>query len=318
MTRIDNLDLNLFDFDYDLTMMIFFLDADEKVYARYGGRDSKDADNRQSLAGLNYTMKSVLEMHGRAQKEYAPKAQEKPKYVQDIAGGRRFGGCMHCHQVREVMNLSLQRAGQWTREMYWRYPLPENVGITLEVDRGNVVRRVADKSPAAEVGLKPGDIVRRLGGVPIHSFGDAQFALDRAPLTGWLDITWQRGSETLQGKLSLTEGWRKGDFSWRASMRHKVASARLYGTDLTAEEKTILGLSPTQLAFRQTEPVSQQARIAGIRSGDIIIAIDGQSPDLTVADFLGYVQSNYLIGDRVTITVLREGKRQNLTMTLTR
>ena len=39
LTRIDNQDLNLFEFDYDLTFMVFFLNAEGKVYARYGGRD---------------------------------------------------------------------------------------------------------------------------------------------------------------------------------------------------------------------------------------------------------------------------------------
>jgi DNA-binding response OmpR family regulator len=37
LTRIDNLDLRLFELDYDLTMMIFFLNSEEKVYARYCG-----------------------------------------------------------------------------------------------------------------------------------------------------------------------------------------------------------------------------------------------------------------------------------------
>ena len=65
LTRVDNLDLNLFEFDYDLTMMVFFLNAEEKVYARYGGRDARNADSRQSLAGLHATMQSVLAMHAR-------------------------------------------------------------------------------------------------------------------------------------------------------------------------------------------------------------------------------------------------------------
>jgi len=73
------------------------------------------------------------------------------------------------------------------------YPLPENLGVTLEIDRGNVVKSVVDTTPAAAIGLKAGDLIRRLNGVPIHSFGDAQFALDRAPRTGSIEIAWQRG-----------------------------------------------------------------------------------------------------------------------------
>ena len=75
LPRVDDLDLNVFEFDYDVTFMVFFLDADDRVYARYGGRDSQDADNRQTLEGLRYTMESVAKMHARENKEYAPKAE---------------------------------------------------------------------------------------------------------------------------------------------------------------------------------------------------------------------------------------------------
>src|SRR4051794_12062024 len=136
LTRIDPLDLNLFDFDYDLTFMVFFLNADGKVYARYGGRDAKDPDNRQSLEGLRYSMASVLDEHGRADKAFAPRRAEATKFVSDIRGARGRG-CMHCHQVREALNRELKRTGQWQREHAYRYPLPDNLGLVLEVDRGN-------------------------------------------------------------------------------------------------------------------------------------------------------------------------------------
>src|SRR6516162_3936537 len=74
LPRIDDADLNLFEFDLDLTFMVFFLDAKENVYARFGGRDGKDADNRQSLEGLAYTMNSVLKMHAQKEKSFAPKS----------------------------------------------------------------------------------------------------------------------------------------------------------------------------------------------------------------------------------------------------
>ncbi len=40
LAQFEDLDLNLFEFDLDLTMMIFFLNADERIYGRYGGRDA--------------------------------------------------------------------------------------------------------------------------------------------------------------------------------------------------------------------------------------------------------------------------------------
>jgi predicted metalloprotease with PDZ domain len=316
LTRIDNADLNLFEYDYDLTMMIFFLDAEEKVYARYGGRDAESPDSRQSLAGLHYTMESVLRMHEREEKAFAPKSQEGPKFIRDIGGARR--GCMHCHQVKEALNADLHRTGKWTRDAAWRYPLPENLGFELEVDRGNVVKAVKDRSPASAAGLKAGDVVQRLNGVPVHSFGDAQYALDRAPKTGAVEIAWQRDDTTLKDKLELPDGWRQSDISWRPSMQRLVPSVRLAGKDLTPDERKALGLSANQLAFRQRDTVSEQAKAAGVRAGDVILGVDDKTLEGDSIDFSVWVQRHYLVGDRVMVNLLRGGKRMDLPMTLLR
>jgi hypothetical protein len=318
LPRIDNLDLALFEFDYDLTFMVFFLNADGKVYARYGGRDGEDPDHRQSLAGLRYTMESVLAMHGRADKEFAPRTHEAPKYIQDVPGGRRTRGCFHCHQVKEVLNSDLVSRGEWNREKAWRYPLPENVGIQLEVDRSNVVKEMRAKSPAAEAGLIAGDVVRRLNGVPVHSFADVQFALDIAPSKGTIEVAWQRGDKELTAKVSLPEGWRRSDLLWRPSMHRMVPSARMYGLDLTAEEKKALGLAPQRLAFRQKNVPPPQVKAAGVLIGDIIIGVDGKELEMPMTDFLRYVSRSYLVGDTVTINAIRDGKPVNLSMTLQR
>jgi S1-C subfamily serine protease len=225
---------------------------------------------------------------------------------------------MHCHQVKEKLNAELQRARKWTRDLVWRFPLPENLGFSLEVDRGNVIQAISDKSPAAAAGLKRGDVVQRLGGVPIHSFADAQFALDRAPQTGSIEVVRQRGNNIQTHKLALPDRWRRTDLSWRPSMRDFVPSPRLYGSDLVPNEKTALGLSPKQLAFRQKHPLSEQAAAAGIRQGDIILGIDDQFLETDIAGFYNYVRSNYVVGDRVTINLLRAGKPHKVSMTLPR
>ena len=296
-------------------MMVFFLDADARVYARYGGRDAVNADNRQSLAGLRATMQSVLAMHQRAEKEFAPKSGDSPKYIREMANVRAKG-CLHCHQVKEALHTTLQKAGKFTNDAVWRYPLPDNLGLVFDVDAAKVLKNVKDDSPAAKAGIKPGDRVQKLNGVPIHSFGDAQYALDRAPKTGTIDVTWQRGEQGQSGKLELYENWRKGDVSWRASLRFLIPSTRLYGTDLTAEEKKAIGLAPARLAFRQKESMPYQAKAAGILGGDVILGVDGKALEMNVDGFLRHVESNYLIGDSVTVNLIRDGKRQDVVMKL--
>jgi serine protease Do len=317
LTRIENVDLNLFEFDYDITFMVFFLNAEKKVYGRYGGRDAEGADARQSLKGLNYTMQSVLRMHEREDKVFAPKSGEKPKFIKDIPGPRGFGrDCMHCHQVREALNAELHKAGKLNRDAVYRYPPPDNVGMELDVDRGGTVKVVKEKSAASAAGLKAGDVLQKLNGVPIHSFGDAQYALDLAPREGAIEVVWQRDDKVHQEKLALAEGWRKTDLFWRASMRDLLPSARLSGFELSTEEKKALGLSAKQMAFRQRESVSKQAKEAGIRGGDIILGVDDKPFEGGLDKFKEYVQNNYLVGDRVTVNLVREGKREKVVMML--
>jgi hypothetical protein len=315
LTRIDDLDLRLFDFDYDLTLTFFFLDADGRVYARYGGRDAENPDRRQSLAGLRYTMESVLAEHRSDRPRFALRSEEGPRTIRDVQGGRR-NGCFHCHQVKEILNENLRKKGEWTRDLIWRYPLPENVGVTLDVDRGNVVRSVEAQSPAAAAGVLPGDRLRRAGQTPIHSIADLMFALDRAPRQGKVELAWQRGTAERSATLVLAEGWRRTDLTWRPSVQHLVPSVRLYGKDLTAEERQPLGLSPRQLAFKQNDFVPTPVQKAGIRGGDIILGIDGKALEMDVVDFIHYVQRHYLVGDRVVIDVIRNRERMHFTMEL--
>jgi S1-C subfamily serine protease len=225
---------------------------------------------------------------------------------------------MHCHQVKEAIDSNLMRTGKWSRDQFWRYPLPENLGITLEVDRGNVVSKIAEKSPAATTGLKPGDMVTRLNGVPVHSFGDAQQALDRAPLSGTIPLAYQRGDRKIDGKLELPQGWRKTDVTWRSSVNRYLPYARVYGPDLSVEEKKALGLGPKQLAFRQKNLLTQQAKAAGVQAGDIIFGADDQLLEMDAGGFVNYIQRNYFIGDKVKLNIFREGKRMDIIMMLVR
>jgi predicted metalloprotease with PDZ domain len=314
LTRTDGVNLNLFEFDLDLTLMMFFLSAEDKIYARYGGRDGENADNRQSLAGLRYTMKSVLDMHRSETKAFAPRGPDDPA----LAARGKSRGCVHCHQIKERQYAALERNGQWDRSLVHRYPLPDNLGLFLEVDRGNVVKNVKPGSPADKAGLRKGDVVRELAGVPIHSFGDAQFALDRARKQTTLPITWNRADQTCVAKLDLPAGWQITDLHWRRSVRPWVPSLRLDGKDLTVDEKKALGLAPKQLAYRPRLELHPHVKRAGIQENDIIIGYNGHVLETDVAGFYELVCNHHLVGDNVTINVLRDGKRVDVPMTLIR
>ena len=316
LDRLADSDLSLFEFDYDLTLMIFFINSDEQILGRYGGRDEKGADTRQSLAGLKYSMQQALNAYTSRMKLPARPIQSTNvrEFMDSNGGGRR--GCIHCHHVKEILNERREKQGAANHELAWRFPLPENVGILLELDRGNIVKKVASGSAAAMIGLKTGDVVESFGDMRIRSFADAQFALDKAPAKGTLRIVWQRGDALFDEQLRLNDGWRKSDILWRPSMYKMVASPRLFGDNLDEKEKAMRGIPKKQMAFRQRGSISTQARKAGIRIGDIILGFDGKQLEMDAYEFQRYVRREYLSGDVVNVMIIRAGKRITLPMKL--
>ncbi len=318
ITRMRGVDLDLFDFDYDLTWMGFFLSADGFIYGRYGGRDADSADSRVSLAGLRYALSAALRRHREHDAEPPRQSAHSVRTPERYTAARRLPerACIHCHQVNELRRESLQEAGKWRREELWVYPLPENIGLTLDIDRGDLVAKVADASAAARVGIRPGDRLLALDGRSIASFADVQYALHRAPVKGSLPLTWQHDGQSRKGELTLAEGWRQTDISWRWSLRGLDPSPWVHGDDLTAEEKKALGVPEKRLAFRQGPFVSELAQQAGIRQNDVILGVDGKTLEMTARQFAAYIRVNYRVGDRVTYNILRRGKRMDLPLVL--
>ena len=315
LVRITGVDLHLFDFDHDLTWMAFFLSPDEKIYGRYGGRDAAGPDTRNSLAGLKFAMQAALKAHERGGKGH-PRETAEPLYIERVPRALNFRGCIHCHQTKEIRRDDLIAAGKWKREDIWVYPLPENVGITLEKDRGNRVRSVAATSPTQSAGIRPGDVLQQINGFAINSFADAQYALHKSPIKGQVPISWLHDGKTMTADLPLADGWRKTNLTWRPSMLDLLPSLTLFGPDLDAKEKRGLGLPEKNLAFRQAKPVHSEARAMGVEENDIIIGIDNQRLEMTMREFLGYVRRNYLIGDRAALNIIRNGKRVELPIKL--
>jgi predicted metalloprotease with PDZ domain len=310
--------LDVFAFDYDLTWAAFFLSADETIYGRFGGRDAESADSYLTLAGLKHAMRAALAAHRKAPKE-KPTAETKPaRAVEQYAAAKRLrdGACIHCHQVYDFRREELKAAKKWSLDEVWVYPLPQNVGLTLDPDRGDRIKSVAAKSAADRAGLRSGDTLKSLGGVPAASFADAQHALHLAPKTGRVAVTWDHDGKEKSGDLELADGWRRTDISWRASMWGLEPPSAVTGRDLGAESRKLLGLSEKALAVRQGDYPTPAAKAADLRPGDVIVGVDGKSPEMTMAQFNAFIRVAYKVGDKVTYNVLRDGKRVDVPLTL--
>jgi serine protease Do len=317
LLKIQGYDLNLFEFDYDLTWAVFFMNPSGKIYGRFGGRDGKGPDERNTLEGLHFAMTAALAEHRKNPNARPDTPAKAPFYVENSPIAKaQYRGCIHCHQVKEIQREDAIKAGTWDRESIYAYPLPENVGITLDLARGNLVNAVTPKSPADKAGVKPGDIVRTLNRTPVHSFADATYGLHKAPLKGDIAITFERTGKPHEGTLTLEPGWRRTNVTWRPSLLDMLPSLTVYGDDLTAKEKQALGLAAKRLAFRQQAPVHKTAQAMGVQENDIILGIGSKQMEMSMDQFLGHIRQNFLIGESVTLNIIRAGKRLDLKVTL--
>jgi hypothetical protein len=150
----------------------------------------------------------------------------------------------------------------------------------------------------------------------IASIADVQYALNKAPRRGNLTITWKHKNETRTDMLSLPDGWRKTDVSWRWSLKTMAPNPSIIGEDLEADARGRLGLKPEQLAYRHLNFLTPPARHAGLQANDVIIGIDDQSLSMTARQFETHIRLNHRAGEEITLNVLRGKERLKLKLRL--
>ena len=181
---MDDVDVGLFDRDWNTTLYYFMLNADEQIYMRYGGRDSKSADTYLNLDSLELALKRGLRADDRQyQKGELPKiARPKPTFPREnpLLVQRTFAQnqCVECHLIGDFQNLLREQHGALDKltDLY-RSPDIKTLGISLDVPKGLVVMEAKGAVQAA--GMKPGDRIARLNGTPVWTFGDLQYRYDK-------------------------------------------------------------------------------------------------------------------------------------------
>ncbi|MBI3466276.1 MAG: PDZ domain-containing protein [Planctomycetes bacterium] len=353
VVQTNAMDLELFQFDYDLTFAALFLNADRTIYGRYGSRSNEESTDDISIEGFREALSGALELHRGfpankgllAGKQSRPVRFKRPEEYPSLRGkfneeldyaGNVARSCMHCHQVRDAERLMYRMAKKpIPDQVLYPYPLPDAVGLKLDHNSKARVTTVARGSAAEKAGFRAGDEFVSLDGQPIISIADAQWVLQNAG--GSADTREAANSENLltlgaevvrEGKrtlltLKLSEGWRRAsDISWRVTTwdLRRMGTGGLVLEELPAEERQKAGLSGSDLGLR-VKYVGQYgdhaaAKRAGFQKGDILVDLDGQTHRMTESDVLAYAVQEKLPGDKVSVTVLREGKRVGLKLPL--
>jgi hypothetical protein len=320
ITRMNDVDLSRFAFDYDLTWMAFFLNAEGHVYSRYGGRDAASAEDLLSAEGLLHTMDQVLRLHRARTGLSRPPAGPGPRRADSLPPlaarlQARADACIHCHHVNEALYQErLGKAGGGP-DWLWQYPPPENVGLKLDLVRGNEVREVLPGSPAARAGLRPGDRLRRAAGTTVLTAADLRHVLNGLGATARLTLTAERGGTVSGFTLDLPAGWRRWDVSWRKSVKALQAlRIGLVGVELLYAEKKALGVPADDLAMRvRLVRSGSPSYQASLREDDVIVAVDGQR-GLGADAFRTYFLLHCRPGDAVPVTFRRSGREHKTTV----
>jgi hypothetical protein len=314
ITRMDDVDVGLFERDWNTTLYYFMLNSDEQIYMRYGGRDSQSADTYLNLSSLEAALKQGLELHrqyqkGELKKEERPTPhfpRENPLLVQRTFAQNQ---CVECHLIGDYQNLQREQNGTLDKLTHlYRSPDIKTLGIQLDVPKGLVVKEVQGAAQAA--GMKPGDRIAALNGTPVWTFGDFQYRYDKVNRRAErIEIAVDRSGESIVLPIALPPRW------WWTDVRFRQSSVepRPYFEDrpLTEMEKREHGLKPDGFAS-EVKYVAEFARVMkshDLKVGDIIFAVDGVERDDLANTAELYIKLRKAVGDSVKLDVLRDGNR---------
>ncbi len=295
LASLKDIDLNLFRFDYDQQLMGLVLTPEGNTLARWGGDDISVA----SVSALLSFLERVKRLERSGPKPKAPHtlAQKFPSFAQTK---RAQEACYHCHYAHDAEIEQQRRTGTFQKLSLYRYPPPSVLGLTLGED--NQITAIAPGSPAAKSGLKVGERLTQLDKQPLITAADLSFALDALPE--------RARSVSLNGKrLTLASGWRAYDISRRPS-QGIVPPLFGFWEEPIPSSKT-LALKVSLLFSGERWRASQ----GDLRLGDVIVVVDGKTlPQMSASQFHTWLRMNKDVGQKVALTVVRDGKRLVLTL----
>jgi serine protease Do len=327
LVQMKGVDLGYFQFDRDLSFAVLFMNADGTVYGRYGTRAtvSRTEATHISLPSFKKSLERALALHkgypGNKEQFVGKRAEpEKIRFAEQMQEFKKFSGattvenCIHCHMAGEAEVRRRVEEGRLTLSDVWVYPLPENLGLSLDVNDGLLVKRVREGSPAATAGLKPGDELISLQGQPLVSQGDIQWALHHLPREAKLAVRFRRNGEVVEKTIPLSGEWRRTEVSWRDSL----AGIRpgIFLRPVSQGERKQNGVAEGGMALGVRYVQGPAAQKSGIRQGDVVVAVDGLTNLLGEGDFLAHIRLTKAGADSARLTIKRKGEERTIELPL--
>ena len=314
ITRMDDVDIALFERDWNNTLYYFLMNADEQIYMRYGGRDTRGPMTYLNLDSLELALAQGLELHRQYQAgKLAAAPRPKPLFPRQIPPlvERTFARnqCVECHLIGDYLLIHKEQTGKVDRiaDMY-RWPDIRAIGIELDVPKGLVVKEAREAVAAA--GMKAGDRIRAINGTPVWTFADLQYRYDKTPRDARsVSIAVERAGTSTDLTVALPERW------WVTDLRFRKLSidprAEFETRPLTAAEKSKFELEPGGFAGEVTRigGFAQMLKVHDLKTGDIVYAVDGVAQDRIANTPELFIKLRKTAGSTVTLDIIRDGER---------
>ncbi len=314
ITDLTVVDIGLFDFDADVTLYCFVLNADEQVYLRYGGRDDTSPDAYLNEKSLHAALEKGLDLHGKWKagelklpaRPAAKKPADYPSVKSEVIDRKQ---CVHCHHTGSGKTKLAASKGTLDKlKDLWVYPDAANLGLELDADTGITVAKV--KGVAKEAGFKAKDEIVKVTGNAVYTWGDLQQRLHEVPhdATSLKFTVRRKGAET-ELEVTLPEWWRATRIERRSFVHAAEPFPEFWGRELTEDERRKYGVKPGEFGAEVTKFwVKTNAQSAGVQVGDIIYEVDGTRSAPYTGHPALWVRLNRKTGDTIKVKVLRGDK----------
>ena len=161
-----------------------------------------------------------------------------------------------------------------------------------------------------------------LDGQPLLSIADVQWVLHNAASTATLAAQVRRNGASIPLSMSLEPGWRRGNISWRTTTwpLREMGFGGMKLETLKDEERQQAGLTRDQMALKITylfeygeKIAAKRARVEEGRHHRLVRRKGSADDRVRAARIRPRAEAP---GDRVTVTLLRDGTRKTVSYPL--
>jgi len=213
---------------------------------------------------------------------------------------------------------------------------PERLGeLKLKEEHGAEVTMVDQDAPAGKAGLHEHDVIVSLNGTAIESAAQLRRMIKETPPGRVVNLGVSRDGQPLTIKVQLAD--RRKSMAWEPKVNveipkmpqmptmpdfdipvsvvvvHQSARSGLMVENITPQLGDFFGVKDGKGVLVRSVEKGSRGEKAGFRAGDVVVKVNNQ-PVHDTSDFTHALRSSS--GSAAAVTVMREKKEQNLTLTL--